>query len=306
MLASTVAATLGVSLISAAPAAAAPIPSGDAVYVIQDSNDDGVSALYTVTENGTATLVGPMSDSYGVWGASFDATTGLAYFFDDYEAPCTLYSLDIATAQEALVGTTGVNNCDGIDVDSTGVLRILSGDGEIVTVDKATAATISSVTTTGIGSEASFLAVTSTGAFYSGDYVTTVFSLDTSTWVATATGSVPYVEAADLDSADRLWSLGNGSDCSTGLSSFDPADPDATVEFQGDILIDGDVCVSAYAIFVAKSPAPAPAPEPAPAALPATGSAENIVAGGIAALALLALGLASILVATTRRESSRG
>lgn len=269
-------AALGLVLLSAGPAsAAATLPDGDQLYVIGDNQ------LWTSTQDGALTLVGAFaSTGGGIYGADWDPTSGLAYFFRD-GAPCQLYSLDIVTAVDTLIGTLEASNCDGLDVDVNGVLRVLSGSGQLYTVDKTDASTISDVNVTADSEQLSFLASTTTAQFTTGDYSTELFSLDVTTGATTPIGDIDYVESADYDSTNQLWISGEGDTCQVGLSSMRQPGDGTTYGFEGDFIYEAN-CVNAFAIFVTGNFAP-----PAPV-LPATGPGAVVPLAAIAGLAVLA------------------
>lgn len=291
-------AALGLVLLSASPAAAAELPATDALYTLTE--EEFFSTLSTGASTSISTL--PQDDD-GKYGADFDVTTGNAYFFADDGAPaCTLYSLNPTTGVSTLigpVGADGMDECDALNVDSTGVLRIADQGGVMITVNKATGATISSVT---IGDPAagdvSFIDQASTGQFYAGTYSGEIFTLNVTTGavvlVAQPTG---YIETASFDSADTLWYSGDGSDCQ-GLNSLSLTDPVGTDLFQGDFL-EGTDCLSVYAMFISQDVVPVPV-EPEDPELAATGAGSIDAVLPLALLAMI-VGAGALVLARRSR-----
>ncbi len=255
----------GLLAVGATSASAADLPPDELLYVIGDE------VLYTSTADGVLTQVAPLTDIDSVYGADWDPTTGLAYFFND-GLLCDLYSLDVTTGVATLVGPLEFGNCDALDVAADGTLRVGSDNGVIYTIDKTNGSTISDIT---VSIELSFLAQAPSGVFYVGDYAGVLYTLDTSTGdtVEVATPN-DYTESADFDRAGTLWMSVNGDECQ-GLGSLSLADPEGSYVVEGDFL-DGGSCISGYALFLAPAPA-----------LPATGSAAPTAGVVLAGLALL-------------------
>lgn len=299
--AASAAAAVGLVLVSAVPASAAELPGTDALYSLTDTT------FYSTTSTGVSTEISTLeSPGFGKYGADFDATTGLAYYFsEDGPDACTLFSLDPTTGVSTLigvVGTTGMDECDALNVDSAGVLRLADQDGVIITVNKATGATISSVTITGdpLIDGVSAIVQDSTGQFYVTTYGGDIFTLDVTSGATALVGSpTDYIETAVFDSADTLWYSGNGDGCQ-GLNSVSLADIAGTTTLQGDFLEDGTTCISVYAIFISQPVTPLPPVEDDPE-LAATGATPTAAA---ALIALIALGAGAAAVAISRRASA--
>jgi hypothetical protein len=275
-------------VMSVAPASAAELPTSDVLYVLPDS-------FYSSTSTGASTYIADLP-SGGKYGADFDVTTGLGFFFTD-GSPCTLYSIVPETGvytEIGPVGDTGMDECDALNVASDGTLRIADQDGVMLTVDKATGATLSSVTVTGPDS-ISFIDQSSTGQFYVGTYGGDLYTLDVETG-ATVFIAAPtdYIETASFDSTDTLWISGSGDSCQ-GLSSLSLSDPVGTFQFQGDFL-DGEDCLSAYSMFISG------AAQPVPAKLADTGS---VMPGWLLPFAVLGLiaGAGALVVARRTRQA---
>lgn len=295
------AAAVGLVFVSAAPANAAELPATDALYSLTDTT------FYSTTSTGVSTEISTLeSPGFGKYGADFDATTGLAYYFsDDGPDACILFSLDPTTGVSTLVGNvtaTDMDECDALNVDSAGVLRLADQDGVVVTVNKTTGATISSVTITGdpVVDGVSAIVQDSTGQFYVTTYGGDIFTLDVTSGATALVGSpTDYIETAVFDSADTLWYSGNGDSCQ-GLNSVSLADIAGTTTLQGDFLEDGTTCISVYAIFISQPVTPLPPVEDDPE-LAATGATPTAAA---ALTALLALGAGAAAVAISRRASA--
>lgn len=241
------------ALAGVAPAGAATLPDDDELYVYSYW-----SGLFSSTGGGALTHIGGApAGSVGAWGIDYDPVTGLAYFFDDDSTPCDLYSLDITTGIETLVGTIsdGVNlyqDCDGIDITDAGDIWLAVNDWDLVRVSAADATVLEVVVVTGMddSDEISFIATDPTsGIVYVGDYDTRIYTVDMATGAATFVASTSYIESGDFDSAGTLWYLGWGAGCENGLYSLDPADVPGTAVAEGDLL-DGEDCVEAWALFV--------------------------------------------------------
>jgi len=292
-------AALALVVFSASPAAAAELPDTDALYSLTDTE------FFSTLSSGASTAISTLpQENDGKYGADFDVTTGNAYFFADDGAPvCTLYSLNPTTGVSTLVGpvgTDGMDECDALNVDSDGVLRIADQDGIMITVDKATGATTSSVTIGGpAAGDVSFIEQASTGQYYVGTYSGEIFTLDVTTGaVVLVAQPTDYIETASFDSADTLWYSGDGSNCQ-GLSSLSLSDPVGTDEFQGDFL-EGTDCLSVYATFIAQSDEdPAPV-EPEDPELAATGPGAIDAALPWALLVMIA-GVGAIVLARRSR-----
>ena len=275
-------------LMAGAPASAAELPSSDVLYLLPDEG------FYSSTSTGESTFISDLPAG-GKYGADFDSTTGLGYFFID-GTPCTLYSIVPETGvytEIGPVGDTGMDECDALNVASDGTLRIADQDGVMLTVDKATGATLSSVTID--TSDISFIDQTSTGQFYVGTYGGELYTLDVQTGAAVFVDQpTDYIETANFDSSDTLWISGSGDGCQ-GLSSLSLSDPTATFQFQGNIA-EGEDCLSAYSMFIAG------ATQPVPAQLAETGSAMPTWLLPVAVLSLIA-GAGALLVGRRARES---
>jgi len=282
-------AALGLIMLSASPASAATLPATDELYSLAGDR------LYSTTSTGASTLLSDLNAPGSEFGADFDVTTGDAYFFSEIGEACDLYSLDPATGIPTLVGAvtgTGVDECDAINVALDGTLRIADQDGVILTIDKATGATISSLAVVGVDA-ISFIEQASTGTFYVGDYNGSIYTLDVATGATVFIAQpVSYIETASFDSEDTLWFSGDGVG-GQGLSSLSVADPVGTLQFEGNFL-DGVNGISAFALFItqaAAAPAPVvPAPPTVPAApqLAATGAISMDAMLPFAVLSLIA------------------
>jgi len=293
-------AALGLVVLSGAPASAATLPATDELFSItQDS-------LFSTLSTGSSTYIADVAQQdFGKYGADFDVTTGLAYYFADGLGPaCTLYSLDPTTGVSTEIGpvsAVGMDECDALNVDSDGVVRIADQDGVMITVNKATGATIVVVTVTGVDvpGDLSFIEQSSTGQFYVGTYSGGLYTLNVTTG-ATVFVAQPtdYIETASFDSADTLWISGNGDQCQ-GLNSLNLTDPEGSFTFEGDFIDADDNCLGAYATFVSQ-PTQAPAPGDDPE-LAATGgsSVEGVLP--FAVLASLA-GIGALVLSRRRRQ----
>lgn len=289
----------------ALPATAATLADGDELYAYSD-----VDGLFSSTDAGGLTLIGEDTDHWA-WGADYDPVTGLAYFFDDSVTPCTLYSLDIATGADTLIGpvTDGVTDyedCDGVDITAAGDIWLAVESTDLVRVSPLDASVLQVVSVTGFTDqqEIAFIATDpTTGILYAGDYDSNVFSIDKTTGAATYLATTDYIESGDFDSAGTFWYLGEGSGCENGLYSFDPTDIAGTAHFQGDLRDDGG-CIGAWALFTKSVVAP-PTDPPAPTepSLAATGAPDGWPVAGLAAL-LLVLGFT--ISRTARRRSLSG
>jgi LPXTG-motif cell wall-anchored protein len=284
-------AALGLVALGAAPASAAELPTTDGLFSLTEE------AFYTTIPTGASSYIADLPDENdGKYGADFDVTTGKAYYFSDTSPECSLYSLDPATGISTFVGFVGsdeMDECDALNVALDGTLRVADQDGTLLTVDKTTGATISSVTVTGMD-EISFIEQASTGVFYAGSYDGEIFTLDVATGVVTFVSQpTDYIETASFDSADTLWFSGDGVECSQGLSSLSLADPVGSLAFQGEYA-EGEDCISVYAMFITQ---PAPAPQ-----LAATGSTSAVALAPFALLALLS-GAGAVLMARRRRAA---
>jgi hypothetical protein len=281
------AAAIGLTLLGAAPASAAELPADNRLFALSGSE------FYSSTSAAALTGISPFTNLGGKYGADYDPTTGVGYYFVSGE-PCLLFSIDIATGVSTEIGPVGgvvdFNECDALDVAADGTLRIGDQEGVVLTVDKATGATISSVVSN--INPLSFITQAANGAFYAGDYDGGLYTYDPATGVGTPiTSPLGYYETASIDSNGTLWISSDGDECSQGLWSFNVADPVGTLLFQGDFL-EGTDCVSAFALFVAGPP---PAPQ-----LAATGSAPTWVLAPFALLLVLG-GAAALAVGRRRR-----
>ncbi|MGX5682488.1 hypothetical protein ACWKWO_13955 [Schumannella luteola] len=281
------AAAAGLLILGASPASAADIPAGDGLYAFSFSTFFGLAA------DGSATAIAGLPDDGGKYGADYDSTTGVGYFFEDGE-PCRLYTIDPTTGASAFVGTVGgvtdFNECDALNVAADGTLRIADQDGIVLTVDKATGAVLSSVVSD-IPS-ISFISQAPDGTFYAGSYDGGLYTLDVATGAGTLVdGTVGYFETGVIDTAGTLWFISDGDDCGVGLWSLSLSDP-TDVTFQGDVA-STDGCESTYAILATGGYVP-PAPQ-----LAATGSAPATLVAPIAALVLLA-GVGALAVSRRR------
>ena len=285
-------AALGLVALGASPASAAELPEDADLYGLTSDT------YYATTAAGALTEVVGLPDDGGKYGADFDSTSGLAYFFS--QGPeCLLYSLVVATGVYTELGPVGTDvvdfdECDALNVAHDGTLRIADQDGTVLTVDKATGATISSVLTN-IGYISAILQAPD-GAFYVTEYDGDLWAYDPVTGVGTPVATVPtnYIETAVIDGAGTVWFSADGVECSQGLSSFPLSDP-ATVTFQGDFS-DGVDCQSIYAIFVTGEVV-----QPAPQ-LAATGGVTGLAVAPFALLGLLA-GAAALLIARRTRKA---
>lgn len=282
---------LALVMVGAVPANAATLPDGDILYVYAED-----AGLFTSTDTGALTSVGGGAD-LGAWGADYDPVTGLAYFFDDDENPCDLYSLDLETGVETLIGpiTDGVTeyaNCDGFDISASGDIWLTGFPNELLRVSPVDASVLEVGNVTGMVDEIAFIATDpTTGILYAGDYDSDIYTIDTVTWAATLVADTDYIQSGDFDSVGTFWYQGAGVECQNGLYSFDPADVDGTALFQGDLL-EGDSCIDAYAVFVGPEIEDEVEPvEPAAPTLPATGADGQWFMAAIAVL-ILGLGLA--------------
>ncbi len=306
--AATAALTLGGAVAAQADDVPAAIPAGQTLYGIeyQQNGGDLTSQLVTIDADGTVHLVGELEQNYRAWAADWDPTTGIAYFFDDVDG-CMLYSLDLATATETFVGEMlDIAECDGLDIDADGVLRILEQGGLLHVVNKTTAAVESTHTISGEGGNAydlASLATAADGRMVIADYADNVFLIDTTTWAATRIDeAIGATETSDFDATGRLWSVvrAEGDACIVTLSSADVSDAELGFAMQGPTLR-GDTCSAAWAIFFVDEPTPEvpAAPVPATPALAETGIELNAV--GAASAVLL---LAGLLLVVVRRRSA--
>jgi LPXTG-motif cell wall-anchored protein len=263
-------------LLGAGPASAAELPPGSTLYVI------GENAVYTSTSDGSLTLLGNLPDLNNVYGADWDATTGVAYFFTSGLA-CDLYRLDVTTGAATFVAELEFDNCDALDVAADGTLRIADDSGTISTVDKTDGTTISDIT---VDPQVGWISQAPSGAFYIGDYSGFLYTLDPNTGdtvqIAHPTG---YIESADFDTDGTLWMSVELAFCQ-GLASLSLADPEESFTPQGEFGEDKNTCVQGYALFVVPG-------DPAPA-LPATGP-DNVIAPLALAGLVLVLGLVAYL-----------
>ena len=287
--ATALAAAVGVAVLGASPASAAELPEDNDLYAI-DSNE-----FFSSTSTGALSFVSALPNNSGKYGADFDPTTGEAFYFEDGPL-CTLYSLDLETGVSTEIGLVGgevdFNECDALDVSYDGTLRIADEDGRVLTVDKTTGATLSSVLSS--FDRLSFITQAADGTFYAGDYDGGLYTYDPATGVGTPIPSpLGYYETASIDGNGTLWISSDGDECGQGLWSLNVADPMNTLLFQGDFL-DGADCVSAFALFVAW-PQTAPAPQ-----LAATGSAPAWALAPFALLLVLG-GAAAVTVRHARR-----
>ncbi|MDO9590220.1 MAG: hypothetical protein Q7J04_03650 [Microcella sp.] len=289
---------IGLVLFSASPASAAELPATDELHTLTDSD------FFSTSSTGASTFISDLpQEGTGKYGADFDVTTGNAYFFADDGLPvCTLYSLNPTTGVSTLVGpvgTDGMDECDALNVDSDGVIRIADQDGVMITVNKATGATISSVTVTGPGA-ISFIEQSSTGQFYVGDYDGSIYTLNVTTG-ATVFVAQPtdYIETASFDSADTLWFSGDGDGCQ-GLNSLSLADPAGTLTAQGSFT-DADGCLDVYAMFIAQSVAD---PDPVVPDVPELADTGATALDAMLPFALLVLVAGAGALALSRRTST--
>ncbi len=291
-------AALGLVVLSTSSAVAAELPATDELFSITEES------LYSTPTTGTSTFIADLPQpTSGKYGADFDVTTGNAYFFaDGGDDACTLYSLNPSTGVSTLVGpisAAGMDECDALNVDSDGVLRIADQDGVMATVNKATGATISSVT---IGDPAAgdvgFIEQDSTGQYYVGTYGGDIFTLNVTTGaVVLFAEPTDYIETASFDSADTLWISAGGDPCQ-GFYSLNLTDAEGTFTFQGDFIDADDNCLNAWAMFISQ-PVQAPAPEEDPE-LAATGATS--VDGVLSVAVLAALAGIGALVMSRRRQ----
>lgn len=277
----------GLAVFAASPASAADLPAGDSLYAFD------FSTYYGLAGDGFATAIADLPENGGKYGADFDSTTGVGYFFED-DNPCLLYTIDPATGASTLVGEVGgvtdFDECDALNVAADGTLRIADQNGVILTVDKATGAVISSVVSD--VPSISFISQGPDGTFYAGSYDGGLYTLDVATGAGTLfDGTVGYFETGAIDTAGTLWFISDGDDCGVGLWSLSLSDPTA-VTFQGDVA-SAEGCLSTYAIMVTGGYVP-PAPQ-----LAATGVEPALLAAPAAALALI-LGIGALAVSRRR------
>lgn len=256
----------------AAPAAAADLPVGDTLYVI------GENTLYTSGSDGTLTEVVNVAPGF-VFGADYDPTSGLVYYFIDGgpSTACELFTLDLATGLTDSVGYLDFNECDALDIATDGTLRIGNDDGYLAVVDKADGSTLSSVT---LSISLSWLDQAPGGQFYAGDYPGNLYTLDPATGATTLVAAPTfYWVGGKFDTVGTLWAAARtGPEGCQGLASLSLDDPEESYLFEGDFLEDGS-CVDGYALFIVPPPKPV---------LPATGPSMVLPLAGIAGLAMLA------------------
>ncbi len=302
--AGSVAVAVGIVLVSATPTSAAELPAADLLYSLTNTR------LFTTTSTGAMTpITGLEGSGVGKYGADFDSTTGLVYYFaGGGTTACTVYSLDPITDLSTIVGevgTTGIDECDALNVDRDGVMRVADQDGVMVTVNKTTGATVSSVTIQGDpAGDVSFIGQSSTGQFYAATYSGGLYTLDVTTGATMFVGSpTDFIETASFDSADTLWISGNGNSC-PGLSSVSLSDLAGSFTVQGDFLDADSTCqyVSGMAFVTVRTTAPPPPAEEDQPELAPTGTTPTAAA---ALLAMLALIVGAAAVASVRRTSLR-
>ena len=282
-------AAFGLIAFGASSASAVELPEDNDLFAI------GSDAFYSSATNGALTFIADLPDNSPKHGADYDPTTGKAFFFEDGN-PCTLYSLDIVTGVSTEIGPVGgegdFNECDALDVAQDGTLRIGDQQGRVLTVDKTTGATISSVLSD--ITDLSFITQAADGTFYAGTYSFGLYTFDPTTGAGTPILSgLNYYETASIDSSGTLWISSSGDNCGQGLWSLDVTDPVASLLFEGDFL-EGEDCASVYALFVS---GPAPAPQ-----LAATGSTPAIEFAPFAVLALL-VGAGALALARRQRTA---
>ena len=283
-------AALGLLALGAPSASAVELPEDNDLFAI-DSDE-----FFSSATNGVLTYISDLPSSGGKYGADYDPTTGKAFYFEDGN-PCTLFSLDIVTGVSTEIGPVGgsgdFNECDALDVSHDGTLRIADQEGRVLTVDKATGATISDVLSD--IPDISFITQAADGTFYAGSYTAGLFSFDPATGAGTPILSgLNYYETASIDSSGTLWISSDGDNCGQGLWSLDVTDPVGSLLFEGDFLEGVDDCASIFALFVS---GPAPAPQ-----LAATGSTPDIGFAPIAVLALL-VGVGALALARRQRTA---
>lgn len=285
----------GLVLVSGTPASAAALPAGDELFALT------TTTFYSTSATGLSVgIAGLEQPDDGKYDADFDPSSGLAYYFaDNPTAVCNLYSLDPVSGTSTFIGPVGppeLAECDALDIDNNGVLRISSQGGTLVTLDKATAATIDIVTITGGPlNQISSFDQDSTGQFYLTTYLGEVYTLDVTTGATVLVGTpTSYIESAVFDSSDTLWFSGSGDTCQ-GLFSMRISDMAGTLTAQGDFY-DGDSnCLDAYALFVVKATTPPGASDPE---LAATGAEPPLVAVVFAIMSLVG---GAVLIAMNSR-----
>jgi hypothetical protein len=291
----TTAAAAAIALVSlgASPAAAAELPEGAELYGFT------YETFFAMGSDGALTEVSTLPNvDDGKFGADFDSTTGLGYYFADGE-PCVLFSIDVETGISTEIGPVGEDvpqftQCDALNVDRDGTLRIASQHGVMLTVDKSTGATLS-VVQVDLEDYLSAILQAPDGSFYATTYYDGLFALDVATGsLAPIASGLNGYESAVIDDAGTVWASAPGG-CSYGLWSLPISDP-MSVTFEGSFL-NGDICEGVYALLVTGAVVP-PAPAPQLAAT-GTGSAAQSLAP-FAALALLAGGGALLLARRTR------
>jgi hypothetical protein len=100
--------------LAAAPVSATPV-AAEVLYTI----DEDVDALCTIdTATGALSVVGPLGVPFDFGDLAFDVSTGTMYMVDGWGqgpgVPSSLYTVDLATGQATLVGSTGSTSVFGL------------------------------------------------------------------------------------------------------------------------------------------------------------------------------------------------
>lgn len=312
----TAAAGIAALALTAAPATAATLPAGDAVYVLPCDNAEFNGQLFRVdTATGQATRVGdwvnPDPVVYDCAGpGAYNPVDGLGYWISWADDAGYLISVDLSTGVNTLVGEFTLGGLPhytplALAIDAAGNAWATNYDfvadtDVLFSVDLATAA-LAVVGPTGLpaGSE-DYTYGLAWDPITEAVYGYNLFTLDVYT-VDTATGAftvfdgfvystlLPYAMA--FDSAGQLWGI-NGDIVSAPLADLDDEEPLTVINPRPG----GGADIYSESIIIGPAPAAAPEPE-----LAATGASDSALAAG-AAGALILLG--GLLLAGARRSDA--
>ncbi len=301
------AAAVLVGTASAHAAGALPeIPEGQVLYVI-GGPENAPKTLYTVATDGTLTEVGSLGITGEVRGADYDPVSGRAFVITDANESWVfncdqLFSVDLETAAATLVGdVTDGYRCNDIDIDTSGVLRVLAYSNyfDMHVIDTADASITSSVdvdASFGFETTWAFLASHSGTSAVGGSFANEIFSFDfgildsgvhpTTTLEPDNDGMQNAMYVADFDAEHRLWGVRwfDSDTCDSELVSMGLPD------YLDDTVVHGvptleAACPTILALFFGPEPV-----EEEAAAAPALAETGVQPSGLLAAAAALLLG----------------
>jgi LPXTG-motif cell wall-anchored protein len=192
------AAALSVPFVFAAPAMAATLPTGDALYAItcDEDGDSGIdfALLYSVSPvDAVGTLIGDGSDIFDdcAGEAAFNPVTGNSYYISWSSEGSSLVKIDVATGATTSIPWTGDyegNYPDSIAIGTDGIAYVISGPN-LARVDLTTGAW-DELGSLGFGGLYGFSVDPTSGLFYAIDQGGYAYRIDPAAVTATAVGRV--------------------------------------------------------------------------------------------------------------------